>query len=190
MNKKMIRAIALSVALAAALTGCGAKDKPAAAPTAQAPAKVNAAGEPKAETPPTQTQKPQAKQQAATVQTFFGDENGMALVTKQATITFTGDEEKYAAALNALKKAPDAKSVSLFDGFTFRKATFDKGELRLDVSVSDGNLGAPGEELMLKALQNTLFQFPEVTSIYVTKDGKQVDSLMGHMDLPYPIKRK
>lgn len=186
MHKSTIRTLALCAALTAALAGCGAKDKPAAAPAEKPKATANAAGEPKAE-----TAQPQKQQQTATVQTFYGDENGTALVTKQATVSFSGDESKYIATLNALKKAPDSKTVSLFEGFTFRKATLDKGELRLDVSLSEGgSMGSPGEELVLQALQKSLFQFPEVTSIYVTVDGKKVDSLMGHMDLPYPIKRK
>jgi hypothetical protein len=184
--------LALCAALTAALAGCGAKDKPAAAPNADSaskpPATTNAAG---SDTPKTVTSEPQKQQQTATVQTFYGDENGTVLVAKKATISFTDDESKYIAALNALKKAPDSKTISLFDGFTFRKASLSKGDLRLDVSINeDGNLGSPGEELLLQALQKALFQFPEVTSIYVTVDGKQVDSLMGHMDLPYPIKRK
>jgi hypothetical protein len=50
-------------------------------------------------------------------------------------------------------------------------------------------LGAPGEDFFLQALKKTAFQFPEVKTLSVLKDGQKVESLMGHMDLPYPIKR-
>ncbi len=43
--------------------------------------------------------------------------------------------------------------------------------------------------MLLEAIQKTLFQFPEVDSIDILVDGKPADSLMGHMELPHPIKR-
>jgi predicted small lipoprotein YifL len=182
--KSTIRFIVAGAAMATLLTGCGAKDKPVAQQPQIPPAVANAASPPA----PEQT-KPQAK--SATIQTYFGDENGTSLVAKTTTIAYTADSDKYVAALKALQTSTDGKAVPLFDGFTFSKATLEQGKLKLDVKLSDdARLGSPGEELVLDALQKTLFQFPEVNEIYVTVDGKQVESLMGHVDLPYPIKRK
>jgi copper chaperone len=44
--------------------------------------------------------------------------------------------------------------------------------------------------LSLDAIQKTLFQFPEVDAIEILSGGKQTDSLMGHVELSHPIKRK
>jgi hypothetical protein len=193
--KSTIRIIAASATMAAFLAGCGAKDRPAAQQPQIAPAVANASSPQttadSASTAPAQAtsqSKPQPK--SASIQTFYGDENGTSLVAKTTTITYAADGDKYIAALRALQKSTDSKAIPLFDGFTFNKATLDKGKLKLDLKLSDdGKLGSPGEELVVAALQKTLFQFPEVDEIYVTVDGKQVESLMGHMDLPYPIKR-
>jgi spore germination protein GerM len=179
-----MRALLVAAAFTLALTGCGQKDKPAAQPE---PKRADAPADTK--TPAATPNTPDKKE--AAVKLYFGDENGEKLVEKQLKITYAADSDKYMAALNALKTAPDAKTVSLFGGFTFKSAALDKSDLRVDLSLdANGQLGSEGEELMLQALQKTLFQFPEVQNIYITEDGKQVDSLMGHMDLPYPIKRK
>ena len=111
---------------------------------------------------------------------------------KETTISYRQDAELYVAVLTSLKKSSDANVVPLFTDVKFKSIDFDKekGDLKLDLSFgSDAQLGAPGEDFFLQALKKTMFQFPEIQSIYVLKDGKQVDSLMGHMELPYPIKR-
>lgn len=64
------------------------------------------------------------------------------------------------------------------------------GQVTVDLSLPDAaRLGSPGEEMLLDALKKTLFQFSEVKTIEILLDGKQVESLMGHMELPHPIKR-
>ncbi len=116
----------------------------------------------------------------------------MKLIEKEVTISYKQDADVYEGALNALKKSDDPKAISLFDDLTFTSTSFDKakGELKIDLKFGPKTqLGAPGEELFLQALKKTVFQFPGVKSLYVLKNGKQVDSLMGHIELPYPIKR-
>ncbi|TXK74648.1 GerMN domain-containing protein [Paenibacillus sp. N3.4] len=123
---------------------------------------------------------------------YYSDQEEMKLIEKDITVSYKQDADVYEAALNALKKSEDPKAVSLFDDMKFTSATLDKakGELKVDMKFGPKTqLGAPGEDLFLQALKKTVFQFPEVKSLYVTKDGKQVDSLMGHLELPYPIKR-
>lgn len=90
-----------------------------------------------------------------------------------------------------VEKAPaDSKLVPLADALGFKSAILKDKKLTLDITVSgEGRLGAPGEAMLLQAIQKTLFQFPEVDSIDILVDGKPVESLMGHMDLPHPMKR-
>lgn len=126
------------------------------------------------------------------VKAYYSDQDEMKLVEKEVTISYKKDADVYGAALNALKKSDDSKAIPLFDDLKFTSAAFDKdkGELKVDLAFGPKTqLGAPGEELFLQALKKTVFQFPEVKTLYILKDGKQVDSLMGHLELPYPIKR-
>ncbi|MNY21086.1 hypothetical protein D3C86_1546050 [compost metagenome] len=102
------------------------------------------------------------------------------------------DSDTYEAALKALQKSDDPKAIPMFDDLKFTSVKFDaaKGEMKIDLTFGPKTqMGAPGEELFVQALKKTIFQFPEVKTLYVLKDGKQVDSLMGHLELPYPIKR-
>lgn len=126
------------------------------------------------------------------VKAFYSDPDDMKLIQKEVTISYKQDADVYQAALKALQKSDDPKAIPLFDDMTFTSTVFDqaKGELKIDLKFGPKTqLGAPGETLFLQALKNSVFQFPEVKSLYVLKDGKQVDSLMGHLELPYPIKR-
>lgn len=189
MKKSTFRVVLAGAAMAVIVAGCGAKDKAPVVQPQVAPATApHSSGNANQSPAQPQAQTPQPK--TAQVQTYFGDENGTSLVAKQTTITYATDSDKYVAVLNALKQSGDGKAVSLFDGISYKSVKLEQGQLKLDLKIDDqAKFGAPAEELMLQALQKTLFQFPEVKEIYVTVDGKKVDSLMGHMDLPYPIKR-
>ncbi|KIL40083.1 hypothetical protein SD70_16110 [Gordoniibacillus kamchatkensis] len=192
MQKSTIRVLLAGAAIATVLAGCGARDKAPAAQPQVAPSVAHSSGNAGSSAEPQAPQsKPQAPQpKTASVHTYFGDENGTGLVVKQTTITYASDSDKYGAALKALQHPGDSKAVSLFDGFTFKSVKLESGKLYLDLKLDDqARTGSEAEELTLQALQKTLFQFPEVAEIYVTVDGAKVDSLMGHMDLPYPIKR-
>ncbi|MEW9698913.1 GerMN domain-containing protein [Paenibacillus sp. SI8] len=126
------------------------------------------------------------------VKAYYSDQDEMKLVEKEVEISYKLDGTPYEAALNVLTKSDDAKALTLFDDMKFTSVAFDKakGELKIDLKFGPKTqMGAPGEELFLQALKKTVFQFPEVKSLFVLKDGKQVESLMGHLELPFPIKR-
>ncbi|OPH47104.1 hypothetical protein BC351_11365 [Paenibacillus ferrarius] len=189
-TRRLFHGVLLVSAITLSLTACGQKPQMiggATPPTTDAPLATPVAPSP---TPiPSPTPDP-LKQK--TVKAFYSDQDEMKLVEKEVTISYKLDSDVYEAALKALKKSDDPKAVSLFDDLTFTSIAFDKakGELKIDLKFGPKTqLGAPGEELFLQALKKTVFQFPEVKTLYVLKDGKQVDSLMGHIELPYPIKR-
>jgi spore germination protein GerM len=129
---------------------------------------------------------------AIQVQAFYADRDGTQLVPKEASISYPsdGDGSKYLAALNLLKESKDNTLVALCSGFTFGVPTIKDGSLTVDLSFKqDNQFGAPGEELVLHAIEKTLFQFDEVKSIDITVNGKKAESLMGHVELPHPINR-
>jgi spore germination protein GerM len=193
MQKHKILSLFLAGAITLSLSGCG--QQPASSGMvpqgSEAPAANNLA------TPPVQPKQevaPKAAEQAPIqlhIKAYYGDEQAMKLVEKEVSINFKEEKDKYTAALWTLKKAPaDSKLLALGESLGFKSAEVKDKKLTLDLSVSgEGRLGAPGEALLLQAIQKTLFQFSEVNSIDILVDGKPTDSLMGHMELPHPIKR-
>jgi hypothetical protein len=184
MNKRMIQGMLLASAVMMAATGCAQNKQTFSGQT-------EATATPVVQSPkPTETPAPELKQ--SKVKLYYSDDNESKLLEKESTVSYKADKDKFATTLLALKKSDDPKLVSLFADVAFKEVTFspDKGELKLDLEFGpNAQLGAPGEELFLQALKKTAFQFPEVNAIYVLKNGNKVESLMGHMELPYPIKR-
>lgn len=139
----------------------------------------------------TQANPPQKSVQEQMVSIYYGDQDVSKLYEQKVNIQFSKDEEKYLATLEALKVTPnDASQFSLFKGFNFSQVQVDKGLITVDLTFSaENHLGSPGENLIMQAIERTLFQFPELDAIQILVNGKKVDSLMGHMELPHPIRR-
>ncbi|MDF2667734.1 MAG: hypothetical protein K0R67_40 [Paenibacillus sp.] len=186
MLKRTIRRAAIPVILllTVSVTGCGTKPTTNNDPTnASTPAPVT-----------TPTVKPSVTPSPTPAETkinvYYADTQMTKLVEKQATLTNVTDTDKYKTALVKLQTVPDASVVSLFKGVNILSAQLKDGLVTVDVSIVDtGRLGAPGEAFLLDALKKTLFQFSEVKTIELLVDGKKTETLMGHMDIPHPIKR-
>lgn len=132
----------------------------------------------------------QPEQQTLTIKSYYTDDQLNDLMEKSTEISFKDDADKYLAALEALKESGDSSLLPLWK-VEFLSAKLSDGKLTVDISLPDeARLGAGGEALALEALQNTLFQFEEVESIELLVDGQQVESLMGHVELEYPMTRK
>ncbi|NHN28675.1 GerMN domain-containing protein [Paenibacillus agricola] len=193
MQHRLLRNVIMGIGMLALLSACGQTKSPVQPPLA----------DPAMSKPQTQTSSPTTTPAPATVpaapaadtkqlkiKAYYGNENGDKLVEQETTISYKQDDEKYMAALKALSTSTDATVLPLFKGFTFKTVSAKNGLLTIDASMApESRLGAGGEELLLKALKQTLFQFTELNSIEFLLDGKAVDSLMGHMELPHPIKR-
>ncbi|MCZ8512992.1 GerMN domain-containing protein [Paenibacillus filicis] len=200
-----LKVMTAAAILGMVLAGCGHAKMPAQGPASEPAKQTQGSGSDKPSSsslqPPSSGQQPpssgqqlpssgQEQQKQAKVKIYFGDDQMNNLVEKEATITYKQDSDKYLAVLKAQAGNGDAKTTPLFKGFTFKTATLKDGLLTVDLSMApEARLGSGGEELILSALQRSLFQFPEVQSINILVDGKQEESLMGHMDLPHPIKR-
>jgi hypothetical protein len=187
MKKHLLQGILLSSAIMLAASGCAQKQQ-SAPPVV--PQETKAAATPVATPTATPTATPELKK--STIKVYYTDSDLSKLIEKETTVSYKQNETPYAAALDALKKSDDSSMVSLFSDITFKSVAFDKekGDLKLDLGFGpNAQLGSGGESFFLDALKKTAFQFPEVKTITVLKDGQQVESLMGHMDLPSPIKR-
>ncbi|MFE5321944.1 GerMN domain-containing protein [Paenibacillus sp. NPDC056579] len=193
MQKFTVRSVLLIGALALALSGCGQKPLGSNGAQGSEPS-GNTANSPQTTPPPAQKEVPQdtkKEQNQLHIKSYYGDELATKLVEKEVTINFKEDKDKYTAALWTLKKAPqNSNLVPLAEALGFKSAVLKEKKLTLDLTVSgEGRLGAPGEAMLLEAIKKTLFQFKEIDSIDILVDGKAAESLMGHMDLPHPIKR-
>lgn len=193
-SKAMMTATAAIIALLL-VTGCGQSKQPLqGTESAKLPAPASGQDtvktqQPQQGTQPAAPQAPQEKQLKLKV--YYGDSEMEKLLEQEATVTVKQDSDKYAAVLKALTATADSKQIALLKGFQIKSAVLKDGQLNVDVSMApEAHLGSGGEQLVLEAIQKTLFQFNEVTAIELLLDGKQVESLMGHMELPHPIKRK
>lgn len=192
MQKFTVRSVLMIGALAVALSGCG--QKPMNGANGVQGSETPTTGNSQTTPPATQKEAPQdalKEPNQLRIKAYYGDEQATKLVEKEVTINFKEEKDKYTAALWTLKKAPQNSGlVPLAEALGFKSAVLKDKKLTLDLTVSgEGRLGAPGEAMLLEAIKKTLFQFKEVDSIDILVDGKAADSLMGHMDLPHPIKR-
>lgn len=136
-------------------------------------------------------QQDEAGSEQIAIKVYYTDDNLTDLIEKEANVSFKEPVGKYEAALQALKSSPDGKLTALWSGIDIRSVAFENGALTMDIHIPDeARLGAPGESLMLEAVRQTLFQFPEVQSIEILVDGQKIESLMGHVDLPHPMLRE
>lgn len=173
-----------AIAVCLSVTGCGQKPSGASG-VVSSPSSTPAVTQTTAA-----TVSPSPAQKQAVIQTYYSNPDGTALVAKEASIRYAKDEDKYAAALNALKTSPSSDAVSLCPHVKFNSAKLEDGKLTVDITLPDEDrLGAFGEGLLLDALRKTLFQFTEVNTFAVLVDGKKTDSLMGHYELPELFKR-
>jgi spore germination protein GerM len=190
MQKHTVRGILLMGAVVLVLSGCGQKPTNSLTPSqASEPPAANSQT-----TPPPNEKGVQAAEKEPlhlNIKAYYGDDQATKLVEKEVSISYKEEKDKYTTALWTLKKAPqDSKLIPLADSLGFKSAELKDKKLTLDLTVSsEGRLGAPGEAMLLEAIQKTVFQFPEVDTLDILVDGKPSESLMGHMELPHPMKR-
>ncbi|WP_338555153.1 GerMN domain-containing protein [Paenibacillus sp. KS-LC4] len=134
---------------------------------------------------------PSAEVKTRTIEAFFSDPQGEKLDKAGVQISFSTPAQKYTAAFTALQHSDNAERIPLWSKeIELKSVHFNNGALTLDIHMPDtARLGSGSEILALDALTWTLFQFTEVKTIDLLVDGKQVESLMGHVDLEHPMTR-
>lgn len=180
----------LLLAMTIIMTACGEKNRALGAqPSPEQPVSESQTPAP-AETPTPEPTPTPIPEQTKEVKVFYADRDLSELLERTTTVTFVEDQEVYAATLNALKSSDDPEFVSLFSNVSFNSVILDGDALRVDLSLMGGSqLGAGGESFFVEALKKAVFQFPEINELYITLDGNEVESLMGHVDLQHPFQK-
>ena len=147
-----------------------------------------------AEAPATATPAPDsARRIQATV--FFVSEDGSELVptTREVLYGETPAEQARHILDAQVRTPPDGLSTAIPAGTTVRGVfAGTKGEMYVDLSpeASGGAGGTLDEALAVFAIVNAVTaNLPTVTAVQILVDGKEVDSLWGHIDLREPIAR-
>ncbi len=127
------------------------------------------------------------------IKVYYPDVNAVGLVGVEKTVK-AAEADKYRAAVEALLAGTEDKRLT---------TVFPKKAKLLKVTVSgdtarvdfDKNLikgfvgGSTGEEMLVGSVVNTLTEFPEIKKVQLLVEGKEIDSLSGHLDLTRPMTR-
>lgn len=134
-------------------------------------------------------------QKAATmdISVYYPDVNATGLVAVTKTVK-AQEAEKYKAAVEALLAGTDDKNLTaVFPKKTkLRKVSVSGGVAKVDFdkNLTSGFVGgSTGEEMLVGSLVNTLTEFPEIKKVQILVEGKEIDSLSGHLDLSRPVER-
>jgi len=175
------RGLLAVIILSAALAGCGVQDKPGNNPGST----VSPTSSPSPSPEPT----PALKEQDAII--YLTDAELNETVEHPVKLTYEADIDLVKAAMAELQKDAGDNKLSLWKRIEIKSVELSDGLVTLDIHFPDeARLGAPGEMFLIKTLQQTLFQFDVVQSIELLVDGAKVETLMGHVELEYPMKKQ
>ena len=128
------------------------------------------------------------------VKVYYPDDSGVHLVEVERKINIAHDGEKYLAAVEVLLDEPYEENLTTIfpRNSSIRSVTVEGGLAIVDL---DGSIvkhmvgGSTGEEFLVGSIVDTLTNFPEVTQVKFLVDGKEIETLAGHMDLSTPLER-
>lgn len=133
------------------------------------------------------------KLESLSIKVYYPDDNATGLVAVEKNIKAV-QQEKYKAAVEALMAGTDKKGlVNVFP----KKAQLLKVSINGTTAQVDFNKslekdfagGSTGEEMLVGSVVNTLTEFPEIKKVQILIEGKEVETLSGHMDLSQPLTR-
>ncbi|HHU51119.1 MAG TPA: GerMN domain-containing protein [Firmicutes bacterium] len=124
---------------------------------------------------------------------YFIKETGAEsyLVPERRKIPYNGNPQL--AAVQELFNGPESPDLqAVFSRKTkVLKLEIQDGLATIDLNkeATKSSRGAWGEALTVSALVNTLTKFPEVDQVRILIEGKEVETLSGHVDLSRPLRR-
>ena len=187
MRLRNILAIVLTVLCVAMLAGCDEQGKAGSGSSSSAAVASGSSS--------SSASSGAAGQKAATmdISVYYPDVNATGLVAVTKTVK-AQEVDKYQAAVEALLAGTDDKKLTTVfpKKAKLRKVSVSGGVAKVDF---DKNLisgfvgGSTGEEMLVGSLVNTLTEFPEIKKVQILVEGKEIDSLSGHLDLSKPVER-
>lgn len=127
---------------------------------------------------------------------FYVGESGLELVpvTREVQYGTTPAEQARRIVEAQIQAAPQGLSTSIPAATKVRNVFLTPGgEAYVDFSgeFTTGHSGGSfGETMAVFAIVNALtMNLPDITAVQILIDGKEVDTLAGHVDLRHPIKR-
>jgi len=125
------------------------------------------------------------------IEVFYTDPEQTEVKKATCLITFKSDWGKYKSAFKALQHSDRQELIPLWaDEISLNNLEVKNGNITIDLHIPPtANLGSGGEQFAIDALKDTFFQFEEVKSLELLVDGKQEESLMGHVELEHPMTR-
>jgi spore germination protein GerM len=119
---------------------------------------------------------------------FFMKASPTSFYLKPLLVKVPGKEDKHIEALEALFAGPPEGLglINIFPvGTGVRNFTLKDGAAVIDLNQRAArlNVGSQGEALAVASIVDTLTKFPDVYQVKILIEGKEVESLAGHVDL-------
>lgn len=136
----------------------------------------------------TQRLSQELRQNEEKIAVFFIKSTPTNFYLKPVFVKIGRDKNKHLQALEALFAGPP-ESSNLTAVFARETKVLDfkldngLATVNLNRSATRLNVGAQGESLAVASLVNTLTKLPDVFRVKILIEGKEVDSLAGHVDL-------
>jgi spore germination protein GerM len=137
-----------------------------------------------------------AAERKITATLYFISEDGMSLVGVQREIPFGEQPDEQARRIieAQLQRAPSPLSSAIPESTTLRSLFLnDKGQAFVDLSADARTRhtgGALDELFTIYAIVNALtVNLPAITRVQILVEGKEVDTLAGHVDLRHPLQK-
>lgn len=127
------------------------------------------------------------------IKIYFPNEEGTKLIPVEKKIKVL-EKDKYKTTVQELLKGTDKQgAITIIP----KKTKLRSIKVKDSVATVDfsGDIekyfvgGSTGEELMVASIVNTLTEFSEIKSVQIIIDGKEVETIAGHMDLTAPLTR-
>lgn len=151
-----------------------------------------------ADTPIKNTENQPAKneqtEKSMNIKVYYPDDSGMKLVEVDREIIVDDSIDKYTAAVEILMEDPAEENLTRIfpKNAAIRSVTVRDGIATVDFdgSILKGFVGgSTGEEFLIGSIVDTLTNFPEIKRVKFLVDGKEIETLSGHMDLSTPLER-